>query len=178
MLATRQAKFKIVAIDLLEPRRKKAQAFYDAIHPSGRGSGEFVVASAEEAKQIASEWTGGVGLNGVLEVVGHTSALTLAYDLIRPFGVITSVGVHTSPPVPFTGAQMYDKNVSLDFGRCPVRALFPTALELLVKRQDVFGSVGGESSLVDKILPLSQAKEAYAAFEKGECGKVLFDPWI
>lgn len=72
---------------------------------------------------------------------------------------------------------MYDKNVSLDFGRCPVRALFPIALELLVKRQDVFGTVGEESSLVDRIMPLSQAAEAYVAFDKGLCGKVLFDPW-
>jgi len=34
----------------------------------------------------------------------------------------------------FTRAQ-------LNFGRCPVRAMFPVALDLLVKRNDVFGPV-------------------------------------
>ena len=39
----------------------------------------------EEAKQKAA-------VHGVLEVVGNESALSLACDLCRPFGVISSVG--------------------------------------------------------------------------------------
>ena len=39
---------------------------------------------------------------------------------------------------------MYDKNVSFDFGRCPVRAMLPIAATILAKRQDVFGDIGGE----------------------------------
>lgn len=64
-------------------------------------------------------------------MVGHTSALTSAYDLVRAFGVIVSVGVHGEPPMPFTGRQLYNKNVSFDFGRCPARAMFPMAFDLL-----------------------------------------------
>lgn len=109
--------------------------------------------------------------------MGHVSALTLAYDLVRSFGAITSVGVHGAPNLPFTGRQMYAKNVSLDFGRCPVRAMFPMALEILVKRQDVFGGVGTEVSLVDKVVGLSEAAESYRLFDKNLVGKVLFDPW-
>jgi hypothetical protein len=33
--------------------------------------------------------------------------------------------------MPFTGRQLYNKNVSLDFGRCPARAMFPMAFDLL-----------------------------------------------
>lgn len=72
---------------------------------------------------------------------------------------------------------MYDKNVSLDFGRCPVRAMFPMALELLVKRQDVFGGIGGEGDLVERVVALGEAAEMYDMFDKGAVGKVLFDPW-
>jgi hypothetical protein len=46
-----------------------------------------------------------------------------------------------------------------------------------VKRQDVFGKVGEAASLVDRITDFSQAAESYRAFDKGEIGKVIFDPW-
>lgn len=52
------------------------------------------------------------------------------------------------------------------------------ALELLLRRQDVFGGVGKECSLVEKIVPMSEAAESYDLFNKGECGKILFDPWM
>lgn len=79
--------------------------------------------------------------------------------------------------MPFQGRQLYAKNVSFDFGRCPVRAMFPMALDLLIKRQDVFGGVGLEASLVDKIVGFGEAAESYKSFDKGIVGKVLFDPW-
>jgi hypothetical protein len=46
-----------------------------------------------------------------------------------------------------------------------------------VKRQDIFGSVGLPASLIDKVVDFSQAAESYRAFDKGEVGKVIFDPW-
>lgn len=52
---------------------------------------------------------------------------------------MSSVDAHGVHPFPLTGGQLYDKNVSFDFGRCPVRSLFPMAFELLIKRQDVLG---------------------------------------
>jgi hypothetical protein len=46
-----------------------------------------------------------------------------------------------------------------------------------VKRQDIFGGVGGAASLVDKVVGFEQAVESYRAFDKGEVGKLIFDPW-
>ena len=113
----------------------------------------------------------------MLQAVGNDSAVSLAFDLVRPFGVITSVGVHKDQPLPMTGRALYGKNASLDFGRCPVRSIFPLVLDLLVRRQDVFGEVGTEISLVDRIVGFDQAKLYYDLFDKAKCGKVLFDPW-
>ena len=48
---------------------------------------------------------------------------------------------------------------------------------LTVKRQDIFCSVGHPSSLIDRVVDFSQAAESYRAFDKGEIGKVIFDPW-
>ncbi|KAJ2935171.1 hypothetical protein H1R20_g1978, partial [Candolleomyces eurysporus] len=177
IVSTRKVPFRIIAIDPNESRREKMKAVYDAIDEDGKAGGEFVVVSVDEAKQKSKEWTHGVGCTAVLEVVGNTSALELAYDLVRAFGVITSVGVHQQRPLPFTGGNAYDKNVSLDFGRCPARAMFPPAFDLLVKRQDIFGTIGQPASLIDKIVDFGQAEESYRAFDKGEVGKVLFDPW-
>lgn len=73
---------------------------------------------------------------------------------------------------------MYNKNISFDFGRCPVRAMLPIASKILLKRQDVFGSIGEECSLIEKVVSLDDAAESYELFDKGKCGKVLFDPWI
>ena len=110
--------------------------------------------------------------------MGNNSALELAYSIVRPFGIISSVGVHQEPPMPFIGRQMYDKNVSFDFGRCPVRAMMPLASRILFKRQDVFGGVGERASLIEKIVRLDDAPEVYELFDKGRTGKILFDPWM
>jgi len=79
--------------------------------------------------------------------------------------------------MPFTGRELYNKNISFDFGRCPARAMFPLAFDLLVKRQDVFGGVGGLGSLVDRIVGPQEAPELYEAFDKSKVGKVIFDMW-
>ena len=79
--------------------------------------------------------------------------------------------------MPFNERSVYDKNISFDFGRCPVRAMFPIAVNLLLKRQDIFGSVGTNASLIEKIVPLDEAPIVYEEFDKGKCGKILFDPW-
>ncbi|KAI8634810.1 GroES-like protein [Xylariaceae sp. FL1651] len=83
------------------------------------------------------EVTAGRGADVVIEVVGLKPALRTAYDVIRPFGFISSIGVHNSD-MPFTATDGYDKNVRVQMGRCPVRSVFPDALKVLAKKQHVF----------------------------------------
>ena len=68
VLSTRQLPYKIVAMDLVESRREKMKAVYAAIGANGKGNGEFVVCSVEEAKIQVKEWTNGIGCTAVLEV--------------------------------------------------------------------------------------------------------------
>jgi threonine dehydrogenase-like Zn-dependent dehydrogenase len=42
------------------------------------------------------EVAGGRGADAVIEVVGLSPALRTAFDLVRPFGVISSIGVHNA----------------------------------------------------------------------------------
>lgn len=110
----------------------------------------------EGLKRRISEETEGRGADVVLEVVGNSKALRMGFDILRPWGVISSVGVHNAevrgdqfelistawlmtPQVPFTAAEAYNKNVRVQFGRCPVRAVFPKALELLQQKEHLLG---------------------------------------
>lgn len=65
--------------------------------------------------------TDGRGADVVIEVVGHSSALRMGFELLRPWGVLSSVGVHNGE-IPWTGNEAYGKNLRLQMGRCPVRS--------------------------------------------------------
>ncbi|KAJ3089987.1 hypothetical protein HK100_007582 [Physocladia obscura] len=117
-------------------------------------------------------------VDAALEAVGSSESLKLCYHILRPFGVISSIGVHTSPTFPLTGDDLYNKNVALNFGRCPVRAVLPLALKTLERRQDVFETFASTDpdgiGLIDRVVPVEDAAEMYDAFEKRKVGKVLF----
>jgi hypothetical protein len=80
MLATRRLPFKIIAIDPVEARREKMNCICAKIDPSGRGLGQFVTKSIDEARDTVAEWTKGVGCTSVLEV---RSIATLEYAMIN-----------------------------------------------------------------------------------------------
>jgi threonine dehydrogenase-like Zn-dependent dehydrogenase len=82
--------------------------------------------------------TEGRGADAVIEVVGNSPALRLGFDILRPWGVMSSVGVHNGE-VPWTGNEAYGKNIRIQMGRCPVRSIFPQALEMLEKKQHLLG---------------------------------------
>jgi len=54
-------------------------------------------------------------------------------------------------------------------GRCPVRSIFPEALEALKRKHQLLGFMS------DKIMGLSQAIEGYELFDAGKVQKVVFD---
>lgn len=59
-------------------------------------------------KQAVLDATEGRGADAVLEIVGHESALRSAMDLARPYGVISSCGVHTHE-TKLDGVGLYGK---------------------------------------------------------------------
>lgn len=75
------------------------------------------------------ELTEGRGADAVIEVVGHSSALDMGFNLLRPWGVISSVGVHNGE-IPWTGNQAYGKNLTVKMGRCPVRSTSPSIVSI------------------------------------------------
>ncbi|KAH0376924.1 GroES-like protein, partial [Aureobasidium melanogenum] len=123
----------------------------------------------EGLEQRVKELTDGRGADVVIEVVGLSPALKLGFDLLRPWGIISSVGVHNAE-IPWTGNQAYNKNLRIQMGRCPVRSIFAEALEKLKQKQHLLGF------MFEKIMPLSQALEGYELFDKMKVQKVVFQP--
>ncbi|KAI0300581.1 chaperonin 10-like protein [Multifurca ochricompacta] len=176
-LTRADVRYRIVAVDPNGSRRAKMQKIYDALpeDAKGKSADEFIVSDIPDVPKVVQAW-GRRGCHAVLEVVGTPSALTLSVSLLAPSGVLSSCGVHQSPQIPFTGRELYDRNVSLEFGRCSAHSIFAAAVGLLLRRRDVLGAIG-ECSIIDRVIPLRDAVKAYEAFEKGVYGKVVFDPW-
>ncbi|XHF97410.1 hypothetical protein AWENTII_000996 [Aspergillus wentii] len=114
------------------------------------------------------ELTEGRGADAVIEVVGLSPALRTGFDLLRPWGTISSVGVHNGE-IPWDGNEAYGKNLRIQMGRCPVRSVSEKALEVLKKNQHLMGF------MTDKIMPLSQAVEGYEIFNAMKVQKVIFE---
>ncbi|RDL32652.1 GroES-like protein [Venustampulla echinocandica] len=151
----------VIAVDRVESRlalAKKlgAEPFNDQTNRQGL-----------EAR--VKELTEGRGADIIIEGVGHADALRTGFDLLRPWGTISSFGVHNEE-IPWTANQAYGKNLRIQMGRCPVRSIFPQALEMLKKHQDKL------DFMMDKIMPMSQAIEGYDIFNKMQVQKVIFEP--
>lgn len=93
--------------------------------------------------------------------------LTRSFDLLRPFGRIVVIGV-PQDPLPFSGPECYEKNLRVQFGRCPVRGVFYAALETLLKVQDEL------CDFVELWKGLEDAPRAFDLFDKGEVLKIAF----
>jgi len=123
----------------------------------------------EGLEKRVKELTDGRGADTVIEGVGHADALKTGFDLLRPWGNISSFGVHNEE-IPWTGNQAYGKNLRIQMGRCSVRSVFDEALKVLEKNQDKL------DFMTDKIMPMSQALEGYDIFNNMKVQKVIFEP--
>ncbi|KAJ2660630.1 hypothetical protein IWW48_002839 [Coemansia sp. RSA 1200] len=156
---------QIYAIDRVASRLQKA-----------KDMGAMPVYPDQDPQKIIQEATrsanGGYGVDAVLEVVGAYQALETSFQLVRPGGVVSSVGVHAHDRgFPVSPEQCYDKNITFRSGRCPARSLMP----------ELFHAVGksGVSQIISHRVPLSCAEKMYTLFESQASGilKVIFDPW-
>ncbi|KAI8469404.1 MAG: chaperonin 10-like protein [Monoraphidium minutum] len=152
---------RVFAVDGVPSRAARAAAF---------GAEPLAPAAAAAAVAAATE---GRGADVVLEAVGASGALGLAFELVRPAGAVSSVGVHTAAGWPFTPVEAYNKNATLRFGRCPARAYMEKLLPIVQSKAWPFADI------ITHRLPLREGVEAYEMFERREegCVKVILDPW-
>ncbi len=128
--------------------------------------------SRSDPIEVIGEATDGRGADAALEAVGMEEAARLAFDLVRPGGIISTVGVHAKESYSFSLGEGYGKNVTFRIGRCPARhymeRLIPLAKE---KNYDL-------TSIISHRMPMSEGVDAYRIFDKKQdnASKILFDP--
>lgn len=121
----------------------------------------------KDVPQFIKDRTNGRGADAIFEVVGNAAALRLGFDSVRSAGFISSVGYHHEP-LPMDGLECYLKNISLQFGRCPVRSIFEESFE-------VFKRVAHKlDDFVDKEMPLEDVSDAFALFDRHGARKIAF----
>ncbi|MGK5552459.1 zinc-binding dehydrogenase [Actinomadura kijaniata] len=132
------------------------------------GATDVLDAGDPATAAFVREETGG-GVRGVVECAGTQSALDLALDLVRPGGVIGSVGV----PNGVDGVDLYRlfrRNVALHAGVAPVRRyLEPLLADVLAGRLD-------PSPVLSAEVPLRDVAHAYRAMDTRQAIKVAVRP--
>jgi len=152
----------IFAIDTIEERLAHARKF----------GATPINASAQNPIEVIKEFTQGRGADAVLEAVGNHSSGKLAYDLLRPGGIISQVGVCTDAHLPFSPTQAYDKNLTYKVGRCPARNFMDKLTPLVQQKKYDF------TSIITHRMTLSAGVYGYELFanKKDNCLKVLLEP--
>ena len=129
-------------------------------------------ASSRDLKEIITNVTSGRGADAVMEVVGSSEALRLAMELLRPGGIISSVGVHTSDSFSFSPVEAYNKNLIYKIGRCPAHFYAEKLLrEEIPQRYPI-------EKIITHHFKLSEGGRAYEVFDKklDNCIKAVLHP--
>jgi threonine dehydrogenase-like Zn-dependent dehydrogenase len=143
----------------------------DRLEFAGRLGGVPLLQDPDAVARIRDA-TQGFGVDSVLECVGTPAALRLGFDLLRPGGTVSSVGVHHDAVLPFSPAEAYDRNLTFRSGRCPARAYFPNLLPIAERHGPSL------TGLFTHHLPLAEAAAGYTMFaaRSGGCVKVALRP--
>jgi len=141
---------KLFAVDPLPERLELAKKFGAVpLNPS-----------TTDIKQVIRENTSGRGADAVMEVVGSVETLKLAIDILRPGGIISSVGVHTAKHFSFSPGEAYDKNLIYKSGRCPARFYSEKLLQEEVPQQYAI------EDIITHQFSLKEGAKAYDVFDK------------
>jgi len=129
-------------------------------------------AQQEHPVDVIRSNTEGRGADAVLEVVGLEGAVRSSFDLLRPGGTLSAVGVCTSQHLPFSPVEAYDKNLHYHVGRCPARHYMERLIELARRDESML------SSVFTQRLPLREGPDAYRRFAARQEGyqKVCLQP--
>lgn len=128
--------------------------------------------TSEQVHDIVRQQTEGRGVDAALEVVGSPEAMRTAVDLVRPGGVVSTVGVHTESTFVFSPVEAYDKNLTFRIGRCPARVYMEKLIPFVRQRRYDL------TRIISHRMPLDQGPQAYRIFDQklDNCTKIVLTP--
>jgi alcohol dehydrogenase len=123
----------------------------------------------QEPKRVVRDGTGGLGVDVAVDAVGAVAPLSLAISLTRDAGTVSATGAHAGNgelPLGLT----WLKGLTLKTGLANVIAHVDRVLEMI--------SVGllDPEPLISRHMPLDEAPEAYAVFDRREALKIVLTP--
>jgi alcohol dehydrogenase len=118
-----------------------------------------VTTEPSKATEFILSHTNGRGADVTIEAVGHASALTGAFEAVRPGGTVSVIGVFTEPEMKFPIGLAFMRDLTFKIGLANIRAHIPE-LANLVER----GRLDPLPLLMHK-LALSQAAHGYKIFD-------------
>jgi threonine dehydrogenase-like Zn-dependent dehydrogenase len=150
---------KLFAVDTVPERLAKAEEF----------GAVAINASTEPLGDLIREASEGRGADGVLEAVGSHQAVRTAFELIRPGGIISSVGVCNDPHLAFSPDEAYGKNLTYRIGRCPARFMMDQLVPMVQRKKYNIASIFSHR------MGLLDGATGYQIFsgKKDNCVKVL-----
>jgi|SRR5947209_7699816 len=149
----------VFAIDSVEQRLEVARGF-------GAVAVHLTEESPRDAVRAATE---GRGVDCAIDAVGHPEALDLAVRLTRKAGIVVAIGVYAEPAQVHMGL-IWIKALTLRSGHANVIAHVDRVLSLLAA-----GTLD-PTPLVTHHMPLDDAPEAYAAYDRREALKIVMTP--
>ena len=114
----------------------------------------------EEAQEWVNQFTDGVGADVIINTVGNADAFDLAAQMVRRAGRIVGVGYTAGKHAQFEMATMVLNEIEILGVRYALRYEMARILGLFAE--------GKIKAVVDEVLPLEEANEAFRRLEKGE----------
>lgn len=125
--------------------------------------------SEQDPRGAVKEATGGRGVDAAVDAVGHPDALELALRLTRKAGTVSAIGVYAERVQVHMGLA-WIKSLTIRSGAANVVGHVDRVLAMM--------SAGllDPSALVTHHMPLADAAEAYALYDRREALKIVMRP--
>ena len=137
-----------------------------------RNLGLEVVGPSVDPVRFANDWTDGDGVDVAFEVTGHPAAVKAITEVVRVWGTISIVAIH-SEPMPVNLHRFFARELNLHGSRLYTRAAWEEAIRL--------GASGAVplAPLVSRVIPLESLQEGMeTALAGGPVMKVLVNVTI
>lgn len=153
---------QIFAVDQVAARLEMAETW-------GAIPVNFKEQNVLEAIRDATE---GRGVDVAMEAVGSGAATRSAFELLRPGGRLSAVGVCNDAKIAFNPVEAYDKNITYSIGRCPARHYMEKLIPLAQQDTQQLASIFSHE------YTLAEGVAAYRQFaaKTNDCTKVLLRP--
>jgi 2-desacetyl-2-hydroxyethyl bacteriochlorophyllide A dehydrogenase len=150
---------KVIAIDSVEERLGIAREFgADAVH-----------LTEDDPRAAVKAATGGRGVDAAIDAVGHPDALEMAARVTRKAGTIAAIGVYAER-VPVHMGIVWIKALTLKTGHANVIGHVDRVLAMMA------AGVLDPTPLVTHHMPLAEAADAYAVYDRREALKIVMTP--